>query len=208
MKESSYTLTRRQLLRNAALILGISAVPPGVASAVLSGAGKGKDAVPNTLTPPQFQLVSKLSGMIIPESDTPGAVGAGVPLFIDALLTDYCSAGHCQRFLMGLREVDALARPHGFSGFLKADDGAQLRIVKELDEEAYAQSVESVGAVFFREFKEMVLIGYYTSEVGARVELAYAPVPGEYDGCVPLSKSGRAWATNGFPTSRIKVTHA
>jgi hypothetical protein len=48
---------------------------------------------------------------------------------------------------------------------------------------------------FFRTMKELTLLGYYTSQVGATQELKYARVPGRFDGCVPLSSIGRAWST-------------
>jgi hypothetical protein len=48
---------------------------------------------------------------------------------------------------------------------------------------------------FFRTMKELTLLGYYTSQPGATKELRYIQVPGRFDGCVPLAKSGRAWAT-------------
>jgi gluconate 2-dehydrogenase gamma chain len=47
---------------------------------------------------------------------------------------------------------------------------------------------------FFRTMKELTIVGYYTSEVGATVELRHEAVPGRYDGCVPFAEIGRAWA--------------
>jgi hypothetical protein len=47
---------------------------------------------------------------------------------------------------------------------------------------------------YFRLLKELVLLGYYTSEAGATRELRYAAVPGAFRGCVPLAEIGRAWA--------------
>jgi hypothetical protein len=47
---------------------------------------------------------------------------------------------------------------------------------------------------FFRTMKEITLLGYYTSQPGATRELQHNPVPGRFEGCVPLSKVGRAWA--------------
>ena len=47
---------------------------------------------------------------------------------------------------------------------------------------------------FFRMMKELTLLGYYTSEVGATRELRYEPVPGRYEGCVPFTTIGRTWA--------------
>ena len=49
-------------------------------------------------------------------------------------------------------------------------------------------------AHFWRTMKELTLVGYYTSEPGATQELRHEKVPGRYQGCVPLSEIGRAWA--------------
>jgi hypothetical protein len=48
---------------------------------------------------------------------------------------------------------------------------------------------------FFHTMKELTLLGYYTSQIGATQELKYAPVPGRFDGCVPFATVGRAWST-------------
>lgn len=47
---------------------------------------------------------------------------------------------------------------------------------------------------FMRRMKELTLVGYYTSEVGATQELRHEPVPGRFDGCVPFAQIGRTWA--------------
>jgi hypothetical protein len=51
------------------------------------------------------------------------------------------------------------------------------------------------GRAFWRTMKELTLLGYYTSEPGATQELRYAASPGRFEGCVPLERIGRAWAT-------------
>ena len=45
----------------------------------------------------------------------------------------------------------------------------------------------------FREFRNLIVAGYYTSEVGASVELRFELVPGRYLPCAPLAELGRAW---------------
>lgn len=47
---------------------------------------------------------------------------------------------------------------------------------------------------FFRTMKELTVVGYYTSEVGATVELRHEAVPGRWEGCVPFGQIGRTWA--------------
>jgi len=48
-------------------------------------------------------------------------------------------------------------------------------------------------AWFWRRTKELTLVGYYTSQVGATQELHVTPM-GQYKGDVPLKTIGRTWA--------------
>lgn len=53
---------------------------------------------------------------------------------------------------------------------------------------------EDVGRqAFFRTFKELVVVGYYTSKLGATEELRMPPM-GSWHGDIPYSQVGRAWA--------------
>jgi hypothetical protein len=47
---------------------------------------------------------------------------------------------------------------------------------------------------YFSMMKQLTLLGFFTSEVGATQALRYLPVPGRYDGCIPYNKGDRAWA--------------
>ena len=47
---------------------------------------------------------------------------------------------------------------------------------------------------FYRQFKSLALVGYFASEqVGGHV-LSYDPIPGRFDGCIPVSNVGNAWS--------------
>ncbi len=197
----SANLNRRELLRRAATVLGVSAISPGIASAVMAGAKAG--ALPQKarlLTAQQLDLLAVLTEMILPTTDTPGATAAGVHHFIDVMVSDYFAPAHRDHFLKGLANVNARAKARDFKSFLDADNETRHSIAVELDQAAYGSSrqyPESADVLlpFFRELKELTLVGYYTSKVGATMELAYDPIPGNYDGCVPYKTLGRAWAT-------------
>ncbi|MGB8194401.1 MAG: gluconate 2-dehydrogenase subunit 3 family protein [Chitinophagaceae bacterium] len=47
---------------------------------------------------------------------------------------------------------------------------------------------------YFRMMKELTLLGYFTSEIGATKALRYKQVPGSYNGCVPYKKGDKVWA--------------
>lgn len=181
-------MDRRQLLRRAALDLGLAAISPAVSAAVLNAGGK---PAPRRLSPAHLELAGELAKMIIPATDTPDAIAAGVHHFIDATVGQFNDTQQA-RFLRGLEEVNARASIEASDGFLRADAATRERIVAQLDREAFGSAG---GNTFFREFKELALIGYYTSQEGASRELALPAGPGDCRGCVSLMESGgRAWA--------------
>jgi hypothetical protein len=191
------TIDRREALRRAALLLGGALAAPTVAG-VLAGcqAARVPDGVwaPRALTRAQADLVAAIADHILPDTDTPGARAAGVHRFIDALLAESYAAPERKRFLAGLAEVDARARRAAGRPFHECARGDQRAVLEALDREAFAGRADPLTPSFFRTFKELTLVGYYTSEVGATRELHHAPVPGRYDGCVPLAQVGRTWA--------------
>ena len=143
---------------------------------------------------------------ILPETDTPGARAAGVHRFIDALLAESYAAPERKRFLEGLAEVDARAARASGRPFLQCAAADQRVLLEQLDGEALASppillsttwrggTRDGPAVPFFRTMKELTLVGYYTSEIGATRELHHTAVPGRYDGCVPLAQVGRTWA--------------
>jgi hypothetical protein len=48
---------------------------------------------------------------------------------------------------------------------------------------------------FFARMKELTWIGFFTSELIGENYLNYDPVPGVYDGCIPLDDTGgKVWS--------------
>ncbi|MFL5463482.1 MAG: gluconate 2-dehydrogenase subunit 3 family protein [Gemmatimonadaceae bacterium] len=47
---------------------------------------------------------------------------------------------------------------------------------------------------YFRMMKELALLGYFTSEIGATQAQRYIETPGRYDPCVPYHPGEKAWA--------------
>jgi hypothetical protein len=52
--------------------------------------------------------------------------------------------------------------------------------------------------------KQLTVLGYFTSEVGANQAMRYAEVPGRYDGNAPYQKGDRGWFTP--PGNRSPLT--
>lgn len=193
---SSDAITRRAALRRAAFLLGGVISAPTIA-AVLAGCEtpRANDAARTArgLDAAQAAIVATIADHIIPRTETPGARDAGVDRFIGRMLSEYYGDEERARFLDGLADVDRRARRATGHPFLELSAAEQHDLVATLDAEAFAP--HAPPATFFRRMKELTLVGYYTSLDGATHELAYARVPGRFDGCVPLATVGRAWAT-------------
>lgn len=49
---------------------------------------------------------------------------------------------------------------------------------------------------YFRMMKELALLGYFTSEIGATQALRYVESPGRYDPCLPYKAGEKDWASH------------
>ena len=188
-------IDRREALRRTAMLLGASLSAPAIAG-VLAGCSAGTEGnwTPLAFTPEQGELVATIAEHIIPETDTPGARAAGVHVFIDKMLAEHYPAAVRQRVLDGLADIDARARRDCGGPFIRCSADQQRAVLARIDEEAFAAAPEQRDPHYIRTLKELTLLGYYTSEIGATQELRHVRVPGRFEACVPLSKIGRAWA--------------
>ena len=172
-------IDRREALRRTALVLA------GVLAGCEARRTPAAEWRPRVLGTDRAEMVATIAEHIVPETDTPGARAVGVHRFIDAMVAESYSAEERQQFLTGLEALDDGARRAHGRAFAACTAGEQLALLGQLDRAADP---------FFRTLKELTLVGYYTSEVGATRELHHAVVPGRYDGCVPLAQIGRTWA--------------
>ena len=61
---------------------------------------------------------------------------------------------------------------------------------------AATTATENPPAHYFRMMKELALLGYFTSEIGATQALRYVESPGRYDPCVPYTPGEKQWASH------------
>jgi hypothetical protein len=195
------SISRREALQQVALLLGGAISAPTLAGALSTATRRAWAAsaqwAPRTLTPAQLELVATVAEHIIPQTDTPGARGAGVHRFVDTLLSDHYSKEERDRFLAGLADVDARAQSTQGKNLMACTPEQQLALLTAMDEAAYPpvriDAARPPETWFFRRMKELTLVGYYTSEIGATQELHVSPF-GPYRGDIPYRSVGRSWA--------------
>ncbi len=184
-------MRRRELLRRAAWLLG-GAISAPAALAILQGCS-AKDSPPAASWAPRFfkgnqaQMMFALADVLIPRTDTSGALDAGVPAFIDSLMADVYPPDAQQRFSAGFADFETAASASGGGRAFLEQDAAQRQASVQQAVDA-ALSGEHEHRPFILVARELTLLGYFTSRVGLMENMEYVPVPTVYRGCVPLSQ--------------------
>lgn len=190
-------MDRREFLEAAA---GLAALVPGLSGApAWAEAHARARARPQlqTLDPLQGETVTRVAGILVPQTDTVGATGVGVTAFIDRLLTDSMLPVQRDRFLEGLKAINTRSRQQYGAPLYAVKPAAQKALVRALDErlpqrnptpaEARALALEPVSAErAYAVLKALVLLGYFTSEPVAKGLIKAPIIPGRYDGCVTV----------------------
>jgi gluconate 2-dehydrogenase gamma chain len=112
-----------------------------------------------------FHVISRIADLIIPATDTPGAVGAGVPFYIDMVVAN--NKAHQRLASEGLRWL-------GKKKFMTLGDAEQTALLERLCEAADSGELKKSEAQFFKMMKNLTVDGYYTSQIGLMKELGYS----------------------------------
>lgn len=188
LNESAEKVQRRELLRRAAWILG-GAISAPAALAILQGCA-AKDEPKAAGWQPKFfkgdeaKVVTAIADIIIPHTDTSGALDAGVPAFIDTVMAAVYAPDAQERFHAGCAEF-AAAQSNG-KAFLEQDRDAQIATVRQSLEAAVAADAQPRPFILMA--RELTLLGFYTSKPGILENMEYQAVPTAYHGCVPVSQ--------------------
>src|SRR5882757_9823753 len=181
-------LDRRDLLTGATALFGASLVAPLAKAAEMA---PGFAASHAAFTPEQRALVSAISERIVPTTDTPGAIAARVPAFIEMMLADWYAPTDWQEFMNGLGVFEGSARIQFGKPFAEIAPEEQDLVLTQ----AMTGKVQGLPISFFEHCRQLVVLGYYTSEIGCKQERVYVPVPGRYDGKYPYADVRRVFSS-------------
>lgn len=202
-------LTRREALQQVAWLMGGALSAPAILG-ILNGCSAKPDSdwKPAFLTKGQGAVVAEVAEIMIPRTDTPGAIDVGIPAFIDTMLKDTYATQDQQRFIAGLAEFEAQSRREHGRAFLKLEPAQRAALVQSVHDAAAAAELQlslspgQLNRPFILMTKELTLLGFFTSEAGATQVLQYDPVPGAFRACLPVLQAGngKTWAEE---TSRL-----
>lgn len=182
-------MNRRDALSRAATLLGAAISAPTIV-AILSGCKADPTASTSYLSNSEEALLNELCDLILPKTSTPSATEVGVPAFIHAIIQECTTPADRDALVAGLRQLDTDA-----GRFVKLRPEDKQAFLKKLDTEARAAGDKATPSqAAWRKLKELTVVGYFTSEIGASEVLEYVPVPGRYEPCKPMPKGQKAYA--------------
>jgi hypothetical protein len=175
-----HSLDRRAFVQ-LATTFGLSLTVPGLAAK--------SPATP--LTADEWTLIGEVSELIIPTTDTGGALAAGVPDFVKTMLSEWFNAAERENFIAGLHEFSAGAFKKYGKKFGELTASQKDQYFGEL------LAAAEVGATaprtpFVVLMKRLTIFGYYTSELGATTELHQQMAAAQYEPAAVVKPGDRA----------------
>lgn len=157
----------------------------------------------------QRALAERLSDLVVPATDTPGALAAKVPDWL-LLALSHGQAGTAAQptgpfatvravaaaVPMGLAWLDAVGRQLNATAkgdFVSLPAKTQHDLLSALDAEAFKPGNDAHP---WHKIKDLILTGYYTSEIGGSQELHYELVPGRWEPDIPIGPQTRAFSSD------------
>ena len=204
-------MNRRDAVKSVAFLMGgaLSATTIGV---FLEGCQPSKTSSENLFSADQEKMLAELADTIIPTTKTPGAKAAGVGPFISLMIKD-CYPEEAQKvFVKGLEDLEKNSKDQFKNSFVSITPAEREQLLGKLREETIAaqkkdreeaakQQEKTTDATkpksnpyFFAIARDLTILGYFTSEIGATPAYEYVDIPGRYDGCVDLKPGQRVYA--------------
>jgi hypothetical protein len=205
-------MNRRDAIGRVALIMGGAVIG---AEFFLSGCKPTSTQVSDLFDADHVAFLNEVADTILPTTSSPGAKAANVGGFMAVMVRDCYTPADQKIFLEGMSKLNDAANKQFSSKFLDLTPEQRTTLLVALDKEQkdyYTQQNKSMDTDmanhkgdakykpaeipdhYFRMIKELTLLGYFTSEVGATKALRYLETPGHFDGCMPYKKGDKAWA--------------
>ena len=178
MKRVPESLDRRAFVQLAATF-GLSLTMPGLA------------AKSPALTTDEWTLIGEVSELIIPTTDSGGALAAGVPDFVKMMLSDWFTAAERENLMAGMQDFSAGAFKKYGKKFGELTSSQKDQYFGELLATAEG-GASAPRTPFVVLMKRLTIFGYYTSELGATTELRQQMAAAKYEPAAVVKPGDRA----------------
>lgn len=183
-------MNRRDALKSVVLMMGGTMIG---ATAILTGCAPEHQIKDLNFTPEDLAFLDEIGETIIPTTDTPGAKATKIGEFMQMMIKDCYDADQQKAFIDGVNAIRKDFKAEKGSDFVTASSEDRLTFLNSMLEKFKASGDERQPIVI-NMLRDLTVLGYFTSEIGATQALRYEEVPGRYEGCIDYNKGDKAWA--------------
>jgi hypothetical protein len=192
MKSNKTNISRREAIKRTGLWMGGVLITPAIASLFQGCTPTGASGAV-FFNSRQMRVITQMCDLMIPSTDTPGALDASVPAFIDRMVGEVYSPDQRSRFADALDAFEQGSAADYGASFSELDETAQARYMTSVTESAI--NTYTAELAFILIFRDLCLTGFCLSEQGSNSVLRYMQTPGKYEPCIPFGEVGKTWAT-------------
>lgn len=179
MKEK--LITRRLFLQGAAITITVLALP-GCFSADLELVKIDKNG--EFFNHRELTIIADVAEIMIPRTDTPGAIDAQVAAVLDGLMITWASSQTKKWFKALITHFDALSQSEHNKPYDQISLDERRLLIQTLDENSFSQASLTYSEAY-KHLKYIVFRIYYTSEEASQSHVA---IPGQYNGDLSLTQ--------------------
>lgn len=185
-------MNRRELLQMIASVTGYAMIGSPVLMTACASANPYRGIVLNSR---DQTLLATIAETILPRTDTPGAIDAGVPEMIVRLVDNTYEDADQVEFHNGLAAIRSGSVERYGQAFEDLTAEQRTAFLNELNQLGPRyQRPAGVTAHYFVMMKQLTIYSYFTSELVQTQVLRLVPVPGSYNGDYPYQPGETAWA--------------
>ena len=183
-------MDRRLALKKTAYLMG-SAVSAAIITGVMNGCQPTgtPDWSPQFLTKEQAATIEEIAETILPETDTPGAKSLHLTEFIDLMLKDVFNGYDQLQFPKELAKFEEECQFFTGQNFLNSAPDERQKFLVLHERKAKANQQKTGEKALITKLKELVLVGYFTSEYAITELMDYNPLPIKFEGCIDVSET-------------------
>lgn len=183
-------MNRRDALKSVVLMMGGTMIG---ATAILTGCSPERQLKDLNFTPEDLAFLDEIGETIIPTTDTPGAKATKIGEFMQMMIKDCYDADQQKAFIDGLNALSKDFKAEKGADFMEAKPEDRLAFLNEMNEK-FKASGEERQPIVINMLRDLTVLGYFTSEIGATQALRFVEVPGRFDPCIDYKKGDKAWA--------------
>lgn len=206
-------MDRREALKGLAMSLGYVVATPTLVGVLNSCQSTEQPWVTLYFDRLEKRIVPVLVDVILPAGDTPGGLDIDLPKFADMMVKEVWSKEKQESFRQGIQlfakklgienndEISDLKSEeikNLFRSLFEVEGNEKEQLLELIKRDQKEVKEEELNTYLtyssLMELRNLLLLGYFSSEKIGREVLTFDPIPGQYKACMPVSEVGNSYS--------------